>query len=140
MGVDLSNMHIDVGSMPTVHVDVDALPVPQPFSTKLEGPIDTHITVNSPLPVIHLAIDTLPKIELGDVNLNLRIKEFPSIRGHLPADFCVGLSLLGMEIASVRLCGEAQIITEPYIPNPCETCRPAAQTNPGPVIVGIGDH
>jgi len=25
-----------------------------------------------------------------------------------------------MELLSVRLCGQAQVITEPYVPNPCE--------------------
>jgi hypothetical protein len=29
---------------------------------------------------------------------------------------------MGMELLSIRLCGEAQIITEPYKPNPCERC------------------
>jgi hypothetical protein len=27
-----------------------------------------------------------------------------------------------MELMCVRLCGEAQMITEPYVPNPCERC------------------
>jgi hypothetical protein len=81
------------------------------------------------LPDVHIDVDKLPKIQLGldpvtinPLDLNLSIKEIPNIRGHLPADFCVGLSIMGMELLSVRLCGEAQIITEPYIPNPCERC------------------
>jgi hypothetical protein len=73
---------------------------------------------------VHIAVDSLPKISLGidPIDLSLRIKEFPSIRGHLPADFSVGLSVLGMELLCLRLCGEAQLITEPYVPNPCEIC------------------
>jgi hypothetical protein len=59
---------------------------------------------------------------LNPVTLNLAITEIPEIRGHLPADFCVGLSVMGVELLSIRLCGEAQIITEPYKPNPCERC------------------
>lgn len=79
----------------------------------------------------HINIDRLPKIQVGcdpitlhldPVEFSMSIKEIPSVRGHLPADFSVGLSLLGMELLSVRLCGEAQIITEPYRPNPCERC------------------
>ena len=84
----------------------------------------------------HINIDTLPKIQLGidpltinpltlhidPLELNIRLKEIPSIRAHLPADFSVGLSLLGIELVCVRLCGEAQVITEPYVPNPCERC------------------
>src|SRR5258708_7466661 len=94
---------------------------------------------------IHIYVEKLPKIQLGidpvtltltPVDVNLRLKEFPSIRGHLPADFCVGLSFLGIELLSVRLCGEAQIITEPYVPNPCETCITVTPTpNPAPVPV-----
>jgi hypothetical protein len=55
-------------------------------------------------------------------DLNLRIKEIPSIRAHVPANFRLGISLLGVELAGLQLCGEAQIITEPYVPNPCERC------------------
>ena len=50
------------------------------------------------------------------------IDRIPDIRAHLPADFWVGLSLLGVELFRIRLCGEAQVITEPYRPNPCERC------------------
>lgn len=114
---------------------------PQPFKTKIVGAVgpvtvdgipDTfHINVDKlptivlnveKLPVIHLGIDNIPKIQLGVDPVELRLTELPSIRGHLPADFCIGLSVLGKELISARLCGEAQIITEPYQPNPCETC------------------
>jgi hypothetical protein len=88
----------------------------------------------------HINIDNLPKIQLGldpvtlnPVTLNLAVTEIPNIRGHLPADFCVGISILGLELFSIRLCGEAQIITEPYQPNPCERCGPV-NLNPGTAI------
>jgi len=81
----------------------------------------------------HIDIDKIAKINIGvvdpvvlhldPVDLNLSIKEIPSIRAHLPANFSVGLSILGLELLCVRLCGEAQIITEPYVPNPCERCE-----------------
>lgn len=82
---------------------------------------------------VHVALDSLPKISLGidPFDLNVRLKELPSIRAHLPADFAVGLSLLGLELVCVRLCGEAQVITEPYHPNPCEHC--GRQAIPVPV-------
>jgi hypothetical protein len=91
----------------TLHIDIDKLP-------KILIGVDP----------VHIAIDSIPHIQLGidPLDLSLRIKEFPSIRGHLPADFSVGVSMLGMELLCVRLCGEAQIITEPYEPNPCEIC------------------
>ena len=113
--------------------------IPQPFDSSVSGSLGTTVsgslgavgpvTVAGIPDTFHINIDKLPKIQLGldpvslnPVTLNLAIKEIPNIRGHLPADFCVALSLLGMELLSIRLCGEAQIITEPYIPNPCERC------------------
>ncbi len=128
--------------------------IPQPFHTVLDGPVSVSgipstfdlnidklpaIDLNiDKLPEIHLNIDTLPKIQLGVDPVEIRLTQFPSIRGHLPADFCVGLSILGMELMNVRLCGEAQIITEPYRPNPCEICEPLRQL-PGAGNIPI-DH
>lgn len=113
---------------------------PQPFRTRLEGGVTlsglpSTYTINvgelptlrlavEELPVIELSIEKIPKVQLGIDPVELRLTEFPSIRGHLPADFCVALSVLGMDLATIRLCGEAQIITEPYRPNPCEICGP----------------
>jgi hypothetical protein len=84
-----------------------------------------------------IAIDRIPKIQLGidpvtiqPLTLNLAIKEIPSMRTHLPADFQVGFSLLGMELFCIRLCGEAQMINEPYHPNPCERCEPVLRLPP----------
>jgi len=131
--------------------------IPQPFRTRIEG--TTHTAIDGPIgpvtvagipsdfdldinnlpvihaaidsiPVIHLSLDHIPKIQLGVDPVELRLTEFPSIRGHLPADFSVGLSVLGMDLAAIRLCGEAQIITEPYEPNPCEVCAPLPQRKP----------
>jgi hypothetical protein len=72
---------------------------------------------------------TIPKLTVGldpitinPLDVSVRLKEIPSIRTHVPANFTLGFSVLGFEVACVRLCGEAQIITEPYHPNPCEDC------------------
>jgi hypothetical protein len=98
---------------------------------------DDHI----PKPFV-LEINEIPKIQLGidevqlasdpleikPVDVSVRLKELPSIRIHLPADFKVGMAVLGLEFLSVRLCGEAQVITEPYERNPCDVAleRPGA--------------
>ncbi len=81
------------------------------------------------LPKIQIGIDpltinpvTINPLTINPLDLAVRIKEFPSIRGHVPADFTVGFSILGFQLLCIRLCGEAQIITEPYHPNPCEQC------------------
>jgi hypothetical protein len=113
--------------------------IAQPFLSTISGSLGTvgPVTVAGIPDTFHIYLEKLPKIQLGidpltvnpitlrlePVELNMRIKEIPSVRAHLPADFSVGLSLLGMELMCVRLCGEAQMITEPYVPNPCEHCQ-----------------
>lgn len=94
------------------------------------------------LPEIHLDVDKIPKIHIGldaikidPLDVNLSIKQIPNVRAHVPADFCVGLSIMGMELLSLRLCGEAQVITEPYVPNPCERCGEPIRI-PGSVVRG----
>jgi len=76
------------------------------------------------LPKILVGLDpiTINPITLNPLSLDLSIKSIPNVRAHLPADYSAGISILGIELFSVRLCGEGQIITEPYRPNPCERC------------------
>jgi hypothetical protein len=81
----------------------------------------TNIDVTS-LPTIKFDAITINPLTIEPVDVSVRIKEIPSIRAHIPANFAIGLSFLGYDIACVRLCGEAQVITEPYEPNPCEHC------------------
>lgn len=113
--------------------------IPQPFDSSVSGSIGVSgpigpVTVAGIPDTFHINVDTLPKIQLGldpvtlnPVTLNVALTRLPDIRAHLPADFHVGLSILGMELLCVRLCGEAQLITEPYIPNPCERCDPGGK-------------
>ena len=111
--------------------------IPQPFKSKLTDPVEVQllsttiglnlgpITVNpitlNPISAtltlnpVHVSIDHLPPIEI-------RLTELPSIRAHLPVDMGVCMSLFGVDLMAIRLCGEAQMITEPYHPNPCERC------------------
>ena len=115
LGVDLSgipsNFSIDVTHLPKIEIDLDP------------------ITLN---PI------TLNPITIEPLDLSVRIKEFPSIRTHVPALFTLGLSILGYELICARLCGEAQIITEPYEPNPCERCgEQKRQPEPVPVPVPV---
>jgi hypothetical protein len=84
--------------------------------------IPTDYTINTSVAPLTLnlgPIQVLP-LELKPLDLSLRLKEIPAIRAHLPLDYRVGLSLLGAELLCVRLCGQGQIITEPYVANPCE--------------------
>jgi hypothetical protein len=65
---------------------------------------------------------TIEPITIEPLDVSVSIKEIPSIRAHIPALFTLGFSVLGYELFCARLCGEAQVITEPYHPNPCEHC------------------
>lgn len=62
------------------------------------------------------------QLNLGPIQSSISIKELPSVRTHLPVNYCIGLSVFGLELAAIRLCGEGMVITEPYRPNPCEVC------------------
>jgi hypothetical protein len=117
--------------------------LPYPIQTEIEGSLGSigPVTVAGIPSTFTIDIGKLPQIDLKlepitlnpvtlnpvtldlkPVDLNLSIKSIPNIRAHIPANFSVGLSLLGMELMCIRLCGEAQMITEPYVPNPCEVC------------------
>ena len=119
---------------------VTSVGVAQPFRTRLEGIPSTysfgvtelptvHVAVDD-FPTIHLSVDQIPRIQFALEPLEIRLTEIPSVRTHVPADFAVGFSLWGMEVGAIRLCGEAQIITEPYRPNPCEICGPRPSIQP----------
>ena len=122
---------VDVDYLPTVNlnpVDVDSLPTVNvnPVDVDVQSLADLKITeVGKVGPVTLAGIPDTYSVAISSLpDLNLRIKEIPSIRAHVPADFRLGLSLLGVELAALHLCGEAQIITEPYVPNLCELCGP----------------
>jgi hypothetical protein len=127
-------------SIPTHYdVDVDVDPV-EITKVGAVGPV----TVDGLPDTYHIHVEELPKIEIDlapvtltvtPVDVGIRLEKIPDIRGHLPADFSVGLSLLGFELACVRLCGEAQVITEPYRPNPCEECGDDHPTDAPPAAI-----
>jgi hypothetical protein len=81
--------------------------------------IPTSYNINAAVAPMSLALNLSP-IELKPIDFSLRLKEIPAIRAHLPLDYRVGLTLLGSEVLCIRLCGQGQVITEPYVANPCE--------------------
>jgi len=114
----LNVVDADVTNLPTVDVDVNSLP---DFSI-------THVGAVGPVTLAGIPNNyTVAVSHLPDVTL--RIKEIPSVRAHIPANFRLGLTVLGVELAALHLCGEAQIITEPYVPNPCEHCGAPRQVS-----------
>lgn len=105
---DLPNLDISIEKIPVLHLSVDDLPP------------------------VHISIDNLPPINVALAPIEIRLSEVPSTRVHIPADFSFGWSVLGMDFGMLRVCGEAQVITEPYRPNSCESCGRVA-VNPEPV-------
>lgn len=104
--------------------------IPNPWNLNLNNiPSNFHVSLDS-LPTINLDIQPLTleikpvsvSLDVKPVDVSLRLKEIPSIRAHVPADFTLALSVAGFELACLSLCGEAQVITEPFHPNPCEIC------------------
>jgi hypothetical protein len=109
-------------------LDVDLSGIPQDYTFHIE------------LPKIQIGLDpitieplTINPITINPLDVSIRLKEIPSIRTHVPANFSVGVSMLGYELFCVRLCGEAQVITEPYDPNPCEICGEAGSVQGFPI-------
>jgi hypothetical protein len=116
---------------------VSGIPNPMTVNSKVSGSFGSvgPVTLAGLPDTYHLNVDKLPKIQLGideiemhsrveplDVTTRVSIERIPDIRAHIPADYSVGFSLLGVELLRIRLCGEGQVITEPYRPNPCEIC------------------
>jgi hypothetical protein len=102
--------------------------IPSTFSLGLTALPTIQLGTVPPITLEPLTINvgTIPPITLEPMSLSLAITKIPSVRAHVPSNYCVGFSLLGIELFSIRLCGETQIITEPFIPNPCEICSPLA--------------
>jgi hypothetical protein len=130
-GVDIPSeytTHIDSnGTAFVVDANLDDIRITQ-FPTINLGEISTRVKEFPRLTVdSNVAVTQLPPI-----NTNVAIKELPEIkvaltsipdtRVHLPANFNLGLSVLGICLVNVSLCGEAQIITEKYVPRRMEIC------------------
>lgn len=106
------------------------------FESTVSIPNEYWIHVDNPVHIDadldNIKITGLPKIELADINVNVRvkemaridiaIKEIPDTRVHVPANYNLGLSVLGVCLVNLSLCGEAQIITEKYVPRRMEIC------------------
>lgn len=102
---------IDLGA----DVDISGIPTSYSMALKVEP--------------LAMQLDLAP-IKLEPIDFSLRLKEIPAIRAHLPLDYRVAFSLLGAEVLCVRLCGQGQVITEPYVANPCEARPGALQQQP----------
>lgn len=108
-------------------VDVDATIEAQhsgSLATIVSGALATSSTVD---------ILNLPHFTLQD------IKDMMKVRVHIPNYSNICFKMMGMELFSICIGGEAQVITEPYIPTAMEKCEDACcepDTRPFPVRKG----
>ncbi len=144
VNIPLDKMHLDLGGSITIDTTLIETSskltgdVNQPIATRISGdaanPVATLITGDANKPVsitttlqgnndkpISSAIELLnfPRFTLADV----KDLQAPKIRMRLPNYNQLCFKLFGMEIFSLCLAGEGQVITEPYVPNAHERCE-----------------
>jgi len=113
-----ANMGISIHELPKISLEVAPLEI-KPLNISME------------LKPVAMSMEIKP------LDMSFRLKEVPSVRAHFPVDYKVCFGFFGLEVASIRFCGQAQIISEPYVPNPCELrvqrlVQPDRQTQPNP--------
>ena len=96
----------------------------KPITTLMKGdpdnPITTTLQGNPQKPLAAtMEILNLPRLTLTDIKDLMT----PKIRIRMPNYTQLCFKLMGMEIFSLCLSGEAQTITEPYVPNAHERCE-----------------
>lgn len=108
LGLDINGVptsySFGISSLPKINMGLDPIEI---------RPIDIGITS---LPKINIGLDP---IEIRPLDVSLQIKVAPT-RVSTPANFKICLGMFGIELASIRLCGQGQVIAEPYVANPCE--------------------
>ncbi len=123
--IDLDNIHVK--ELPDINFRAKELPTINmgDINSRVKELPDINMRVKE-LPTITLdtnvAVKELPQIN-SKMDLNIALKEIPDTRVHLPADFCLGLSVLGVQLVSLSLCGEAQVIIEKNVPHRLELCK-----------------
>ena len=144
VSIPLDNMHLNLGGS----ITIDTTPIEtstkltgdvnQPIATRITGdpanPIATLITgdTNKPVTVtanlqgnpdkpIATSVEMLnfPRFTLADI----KDLATPKLRIRIPNYTQLCFKLLGTEIFSICMAGEAQTITEPYVANAHERCE-----------------
>ena len=122
--VDYGLDNIQVKELPAFSVGVTAFPEVTGNSNisikelpKIVSDVTTASTVTANTSI---AITEIPPIT---TNLNIAVTQIPEQRVHYPAHYQLGFTLFGMEVWSLSLCGEAQVINENYVPRRTEVCR-----------------
>jgi hypothetical protein len=116
-----------------INMDVNIMgdknkPVASTIDTKVTGDpshpvattLDTKITGDSNHPVAStMELLNIPRMTLNDIKDVLT----PKIRMHIPNYQQMSFKVFGYELFSWCLSGEAEIITQPFVPNKFEECK-----------------
>ena len=134
-GIDIPSeytTHIDSnGTAFAIDANLDDIHIKE-FPTIELGDINVRVK-EIPKEIPKLTVDSnIAVTKLPPIDTNISVKEIPEIkfaltslpdtRVHLPANFNLGLSVLGICLVNLSLCGEAQIISEKYVPRRMELC------------------
>ena len=115
------NMPVGVDSKVKVTGD-KAQPIGSHVTGDKNNPVATLITGDPNMPIgSQIKLLNLPDLSKQDIKDLLT----PEIRMHIPHYNQMCLKILGMEVMSLCLSGESQVITEPYVPNSYEKCEVA---------------
>ena len=79
---------------------------------KLKGDPNEPVSTDNKIEILNL-----PRFTLED------IKDMMKVRVHIPNYSNICVKMLGVEVLSVCMGGESQIITEPYVPTAAERCE-----------------
>ncbi len=121
----LGDIPLTISGIPTTYtLNTNLSPITLNLGPIEVKPVDFSFRLKE-IPPITL---NLGPIKIEPIDFSFRLKEIPSVRVHLPMDYRVGLSFLGADILCLNLCGQGQIITEPYVANPCEATRTPQRT------------
>ena len=94
------------------------------LATNVSGNLNTNnvlkLTGDAKEPVVtdsKIELMNLPRFTLQD------IKDLMKVRMHIPNYSNICFKVMGVELFSICMGGEAQVITEPYIPTAAEHCE-----------------
>lgn len=117
---DLDNIHVK--EIPRIEFALKEIPRVE-FALKEMPQVDFAL---KEIPKIEFGVTEMPRIEFALKELppiNVALTDVPNIRAHIPAQYDLGLSIFGVEVLRLSLCGESQVITEKYVPRRAEACR-----------------
>lgn len=99
-------------------IRIKELPVIKMENT-VKGDSQNPVVLNSNSKV-DLGLDNIQITKLPQINLQLSAKP---TRVHFPVNYKFSFGSLGMELFSLKVCGESMVILEDYIPHGSETCK-----------------